>query len=128
LAAAPARGTDLVYRPVNPNFGGDPLNGPNLLNSANAQNGFKDPNAGQFNSPFSGQSTVQQFADTLQRAILGRIASAISGSVVDASGNLIPGTVTVGSLTVTIVDLGTTWRITTLDTSSGQSTVFEVPK
>jgi hypothetical protein len=29
---------------------------------------------------------------------------------------------------VTVADLGTTLRITTLDTSSGQTTVFEIPK
>jgi len=47
---------------------------------------------------------------------------------VDANGNLVPGTVTIGNISVTIVDLGTTLRITTLDGSSGQSTVFEIPK
>jgi len=121
----PAQGTDLVYRPINPSFGGDPLNGPSLLNSANAQNTFKDPEAV---SPFGSQSQIQQFTDTLQRAILSRIASAVSGSVVDANGNLIPGTVTIGSISVTVVDLGTTLRITTIDSSSGQTTTFEIPK
>lgn len=126
-AALPAAATDLVYRPVNPSFGGDPLNGPHLLNIANAQNRFKDPEA-TATSPFGSQSSLQQFTDTLQRSILSRIASAVSGNVVDANGNLIPGTVTIGSITVTVVDLGTTLRITTLDGSTGQSTVFEVPK
>ena len=99
--------------------------GPSLLNSANAQNTFKDPEAV---SPFGSQSQIQQFTDTLQRAILSRIASAVSGSVVDANGNLIPGTVTIGSISVTVVDLGTTLRITTIDSSSGQTTTFEIPK
>lgn len=125
--ALPAWATDLVYRPVNPSFGGDPLNGPHLLNIANAQNRFKDPEAST-TSPFGSQSSLQQFTDTLQRSILSRIASAVSGNVVDANGNLIPGTVTIGNITVTVVDLGTTLRITTLDGSTGQSTVFEVPK
>lgn len=35
----------LVYTPVNPAFGGDPFNYTWLLNSANAQNPFEDPNA-----------------------------------------------------------------------------------
>lgn len=124
-AGIPVQGTDLVYRPINPSFGGDPLNGPSLLNSANAQNTFKDPEA---SSPFGSQSQIQQFTDTLQRAILSRIASAVSGSVVDANGNLIPGTVTIGSISVTVLDLGTTLRITTIDSSSGQTTTFEIPK
>lgn len=126
-ASLPAAATELVYRPVNPSFGGDPLNGTWMLNSANAQNRHTDPQADAA-SPFGSQSSLQQFTDTLQRSILSRIASAVSGNVVDANGNLIPGTVTIGNITVTVVDLGTTLRITTLDGSTGQSTVFEVPK
>lgn len=127
LASAPSFATEIVYRPINPSFGGDPLNGTYLLNSANSQNNFSDPM--QQNTLFgTGQSSLQVFTETLQRSILSRIAGAISGSVVDAQGNLIPGTVTIGNITVTIVDLGTTLRITTLDTSTGQSSVFEVPK
>lgn len=124
LAAAPAMATEIVYRPMNPSFGGDPLNGPNLLNSANSQNDFSDPKAGQL----ANQNSIQQFQDNLQRAILNRIATAVSGSVVDANGNLIPGTVTIGSFTVTVVDLGTTLRITTTDGSTGQTSTFEIPK
>jgi curli production assembly/transport component CsgF len=128
LAALPAAATDLIYRPLNPSFGGDPLNGQWLLNSANAQNNYKDPQATASPSGFGNQSSVQVFTETLQRAILSRIASAVSGSVVDANGKLVPGTVSIGSISVTVADLGTTLRITTLDTSSGQTTVFEIPK
>lgn len=130
LAVLPAAATDLIYRPVNPSFGGDPLNGQSLLNSANAQNNYKDPQAAASSGQGGGsnQSSIQVFTETLQRAILSRIASAVSGSVVGADGKLIPGTVSIGSISVTVVDLGTTLRITTLDTSSGQTTVFEIPK
>lgn len=37
-----ASGTELTHRFVNPNFGGNPLNGPFLLNSATLQNEFLD--------------------------------------------------------------------------------------
>ena len=37
--------TELVYTPVNPSFGGSPLNGAWLLGSAQAQNDKKDPDA-----------------------------------------------------------------------------------
>lgn len=125
LAAAPAFATEIIYRPLNPSFGGDPLNGPNLLNAANAQNDFSDPRA---TNPFGSQNSLQQFQDNLQRAILNRVATAVSGSIVDSSGNLIPGTVTIGSFSVTVADLGTTLRITTTDSSTGQTSVFEIPK
>lgn len=128
LCALPAVATEIVYRPVNPAFGGDPLNGSVLLNAANAQNNYRDPALSSSGLPFGSGSTLQQFTETLQRAILSRIASAVSGSVVDSQGNLIPGTVTIGSISVTVVDLGSTLSITTLDTSTGQSTTFEIPK
>ena len=38
LLAGHAAATDLVYQPVNPNFGGYPANGANLLAGANATN------------------------------------------------------------------------------------------
>ena len=38
----------LVYQPNNPNFGGNPANGPNLLNEANAQNKHTDPSLSAF--------------------------------------------------------------------------------
>ena len=34
----------LVYRPVNPSFGGDPFNSAHLLGIANANDRYKDPN------------------------------------------------------------------------------------
>jgi curli production assembly/transport component CsgF len=42
LAAASASGSQLVYHPANPTFGGNPLNGTYLLQQAQAQgNGLK---------------------------------------------------------------------------------------
>jgi curli production assembly/transport component CsgF len=35
---------ELVYRPVNPSFGGDPFNSSHLLGIANANDRYKDPN------------------------------------------------------------------------------------
>jgi curli production assembly/transport component CsgF len=37
LAASSASATDLIYKPINPSFGGDPLNGNWLLSQATAQ-------------------------------------------------------------------------------------------
>lgn len=39
----PASAEQLVYTPVNPSFGGNPLNGPTLLQSAQAQKRFPYP-------------------------------------------------------------------------------------
>jgi curli production assembly/transport component CsgF len=121
--AGAAHATELVYRPVNPSFGGDPLNGPNLLNSAIQQNDFKDPEADRL----SNQSPLQQFNDQLQRAILGRIASSVSGGLFNSSGQLIPGIVETADFRIAIVDLGGgVLSITTTDKVTGESTTFQV--
>jgi curli production assembly/transport component CsgF len=121
--AGAAHATELVYRPVNPSFGGDPLNGPNLLNSAIQQNDFKDPEADRL----SNQSPLQQFNDQLPRAILGRIASSVSGGLFNSSGQLIPGIVETADVRIAIVDLGGgVLSITTTDKVTGESTTFQV--
>lgn len=43
LLAGPATAGQLQYTPVNPSFGGNPLNGPNLLQSAQAQKRYPYP-------------------------------------------------------------------------------------
>jgi curli production assembly/transport component CsgF len=78
---------ELVYTPINPSFGGSPLNGSYLLNKANAQNTKTAP------------TTTRTYADRLQesieRAYISRIVSEITDIAfgeesVDADGNVIP--------------------------------------
>lgn len=129
LAAWPhgAPATELVYQPVNPAFGGNPLNGPVLLNNAQAQDKHKDPDA-LANSPVGSlnQTPLQQFNDMLERAILGQLASAATGGVI-SNGKLIPGIVETGNFTINIVDLGGgLLKITTTDKTTGGTSTFEV--
>ena len=115
----------LVYTPINPAFGGNPNNGVFLLNEASAQNGKTNPNASA--AGFQQLTPLQQFNQSLQSAILNRVASAITGGVVDTSGRLIPGTIQTSAFTITILDLGNHMvQITTVDKATGQSTQFQV--
>jgi len=126
LLPGPACAGPIVYQPVNPAFGGNPLNGTFLLNEAQLQNSYKDPNAASANAAAQ-KTPLQQFQDSLERAILNRIAQAVTGGIVDSQGHLIPGTIQTADFTITIVDLGGgILQITTTDKSTGQSTVFEV--
>ena len=75
----------LVYQPNNPNFGGNPANGPNLLNEANAQNKHTDPSLSAFSSPTS-TSSLDQFNAQLQQAILSRVAGSVTNSIVGTNG------------------------------------------
>lgn len=55
----------LVYTPKNPNFGGDPFNYTWLLNSANAQNSFKDPD-----SPIRGLGSLSSLNQSLNNQLI----------------------------------------------------------
>ena len=131
LAAAPIVGhaTEMIYYPVNPSFGGSPLNGAVLLNSAQAQNKHKDPEADIGGSGFNSQSPLQSFNDSLERAILSRLAASASSQITGTDGGLRPGTVQTGNFVIDIVDLGSgALQITTTDKLLGTSTSFQVGK
>jgi curli production assembly/transport component CsgF len=116
----------LVYQPVNPTFGGNPLNGSYLLNRAQAQDRTRDPSASTIN-PLSSQSQLEQFNNALQQAVLSRVSAAVSSSIVGADGKLVPGTVETQNFLITISDLGGgRIRILTTDKLSGSSTSFDI--
>jgi curli production assembly/transport component CsgF len=115
----------IVYQPVNPSFGGNPLNGPNLLNQANAQNKLTDPNASSLFGR-AGQSQLDLFNQRLQALILDRIASSLSDSLFN-NGQLQPGVVDTSAFRIEIVSLANgNLLITTTDKATGASTSFEV--
>ena len=127
LNAAPsgASATELVYTPVNPNFGGSALNGSALLNAAQAQNKTKDPDA-LTPKQSTQQSALQQFNDMLERSVLNRLASAAMGGIVK-DGVLVEGPVETGKFTIDIIDLGGgVLQVTTTDKVTGASTSFQV--
>lgn len=128
VSCVPCLAGQLVYAPLNPAFGGNPLNGTFLLNEAAAQNSKTNPSAiSPGGAGFQQLTPLQQFNQSLQSAILNRIASAITGGVVDSGGKLIAGTVSTTDFIITIVQIGPNLvRITTTDKASGQSTQFEV--
>ncbi len=124
----PAQATELVYVPVNPQFGGSPLHGPNLLATAQATNRHKETHAGaSLSGGLSGRSALQQFNDILQRSLLSRIASATASGIVGTDGKLVPGAVETTDFMIDIVDLGGgLLQITTTDKANGSSTSFQV--
>jgi len=127
LAGPPACATELVYFPLNPSFGGSPLNGPVLLNSALATNKHTDPDADDELYGNSQQSPLQIFQDTLERSILGRLAASATSRIVGEDGKLIPGNLETDNFTINIVDIGGgLLSITTIDKVTGGSTTFQV--
>lgn len=127
VVAAPVAAWELVYVPVNPNFGGNPNNGSQLLANAQAQDRHKDPDAGLSGLSGSSASSLQDFNQMLERAILSRITSAVTSSIVSSTGALIPGTVETSDFVITIADLGGgVLQITTSDKLTGQTTSFQI--
>lgn len=123
LAAGSAACSDLVYTPVNPNFGGYPANGANLMAQANATNRHTDSSR----SFYFDQSPLTQFNQTLERTVLSQLASAATSKLIGADGKMVPGTFTTANFIITVTDLGNgQLRITTTDKSSGATTSFEV--
>jgi curli production assembly/transport component CsgF len=116
--------SELAYVPNNPSFGGNPLNGPVLLNQAQAQNHYVEKSS---SSGASGQTALTQFNSMLQSAILSRVSSAVTSSIVGANGQLVPGTVETTDFRIAITNLqGGLLQIVTTDKNTGQTTQFQV--
>jgi curli production assembly/transport component CsgF len=119
-----ALATELAYVPFNPAFGGNPMNGPVLLGSAQASNKHKDPSSSS--NPFAKQTPLQQFNDMLERSVLSQLSAAATANVI-GGGKLKPGSVETGNFRIDIVDAGGgVLVITTTDKVTGSSTSFQV--
>lgn len=127
LSIPAAHATELVYFPINPAFGGNPDNGFYLLSNATAQNKHKDPDAESNRFGFERESPLQTFNDSLERAILSRLAAVATSQVAGIDGTLQPGTVETGNFLIDIIDVGGgVLQITTTDKILGTSTSFQV--
>ncbi|RFN59961.1 curli production assembly/transport component CsgF [Marixanthomonas ophiurae] len=121
LIATASYGQQLVYKPVNPNFGGDPFNYQMLLSSADAQNTFKDPSLQE-----DEQSELDAFKESLNRQLLDQISSQL---LIEQLGDdvLAPGTSNFGSLELEVYESSEGLVINILDTSNGDQTQIVVP-
>jgi curli production assembly/transport component CsgF len=125
LWGAAACASELVYVPVNPNFGGAPSNGPGLLASASSTN--KHGQSGLGGSSPLDQTPLQQFNQTLERMMLSQLASAATSKLLGPDGKLVPGTFSTENFIITVTDLGGgLLRVTTTDKATGAVTSFEV--
>ena len=70
VAPAITQATELVYEPINPSFGGNPLNGSFLLSKANSQNAHS--------ASLSERSYDERLQESLERAYINRIVREIT--------------------------------------------------
>ena len=122
LSAQQLIASELVYTPINPSFGGSPLNGTVLMDSAQSQNTISDPDLEE-----EAETPLGEFNERLQRSLLSRLTSSIASSFVSPDGTLIPGQTVTDDFVIDITAEGDgTVRVSTTDRMTGDSTTFIV--
>ncbi|WP_206612115.1 curli assembly protein CsgF [Aureimonas ureilytica] len=136
LCLGPALAGDLVYTPINPSFGGNPLNSSHLLSIAGAQ---KNATASDYKKPVDTSSTTgsglsnsrDSDADLFVRQLQGRLLSALASQVTDAIFGQNPqdnGTVQFGDTKVTFERTLTSIRLRIENSTDGTVTDIVVPQ
>lgn len=120
-AGLAANAQELVYKPVNPSFGGDSFNSAHLLGIANAQNDYKDPN-----SPTTGNSQIDQFLRQLQSRLLSSLAAQVNDAIFGDNPQE-SGTITFGDQVITFVRLLDSVALTITDNTTGAITEISIP-
>lgn len=137
LTAFPAYAADLVYTPMSPSFGGNPLNTNHLMATANAQREATASDAkidemlGGGTGTGSGSDTGNDDADLFVRQLQGRLLSALAGQVTDAIFGDNPqdnGTVLFGDTQVEFNRTLTSINLTITDFTDGSVTTISVPQ
>ncbi|MFN4128557.1 MAG: curli assembly protein CsgF [Paracoccaceae bacterium] len=124
---------DLVYRPINPSFGGNPMNSAHLLGTAAAQRTATARDAPRpiVGGGTSGTSAGQTDADLFVRQLQGRLLSALSAQVTDAifgTDRQEQGLVTFGTTTVSFERTPSEIRLLISDNLAGTVTEIIVPQ
>lgn len=120
-----AKSQQLVYKPINPAFGGDTFNYQWLLSSANAQNQF-DEKANN-SSLLGGLNSLDSFTQSLNRQVLSQLSNKLFNEQF-GEGEVKPGNYMFGSLYLQITSTAQGLLINILDTVSGDQSEIVVPK
>ncbi|WP_440053859.1 curli assembly protein CsgF [Pseudoalteromonas sp. T1lg65] len=117
--------SELVYQPINPAFGGNPLNANMLLNKAQSQNKHK--------APIIEKTYGERFQESLERTYLNRMVREITDiafgddvndSVFNQDSIFMSGDYQIEIITSSSESI--TVRIT--NTVNGEETILEVPR
>ena len=119
-----ALSSELVYKPINPSFGGSPLNGNFLLGKAQGQNKHK--------APQSKKSFEEKVSDALERATLSDIVRKYKDTVLGESAvinNSEDTTFISGDYQIDILSSNSdTITIEITDLLTDKVTIIEIPK
>ncbi|SHH77403.1 curli assembly protein CsgF [Ferrimonas marina] len=113
--ALPVSATQLTYEPINPSFGGNPLNGNFLLGKAQSQN--------DHTKEYTEQTFTEKFQESLERNLLYSLTSSIS------NGEFTSGTYNTGNHIVEVVDDNPNEiKVIITDIATGEVTEIIMPK
>jgi len=113
---------DLVYKPINPFFGGNTFNYQQLLAGAAAQNDFDV----QDNNGFEQPSDLENFTNNLNRQLLNSISRDLFQQQFGDT-ELTVGTYVFGTLVVDISPTSGGLSVNILDTQTGEQTQIIIP-
>ena len=119
------RSQQLVYRPINPAFGGDTFNYQWLLSSANAQNQFDQQD--NLKDLLKDINSLDSFTQSLNRQVLSQLSRKLFEDQF-GEGTIKPGTYLIGSLYLEVIETSNGTMITILDTKTGEQSELVVPK
>ncbi|CAN1530126.1 Type VIII secretion system, CsgF [Flavobacteriaceae bacterium] len=115
-------GQALVYKPMNPNFGGDTFGYQQLLSSADAQNDFKEDTK----SGMQQKSQLERFKENLNNQLLNKISNSLFSDQFGSNG-ISTGTYNFGTLSVDIYPSNLGLIVDILDVDTGEQTQVIVP-
>lgn len=116
-----AHADDLVYKPINPSFGGDSFNSSHLISIANSQNNYKDPDR---------ETTSNTQTDMFVRQLQSRLLSSLAGEVTDAIFGENPqenGRIVFGDQVIEFARGLDSVSLTITDNATGSVTEIEIP-
>ena len=113
-----ASADEIRYRFTNPAFGGNPFNGPYLLNNAQVQRKYKDPDANK--------SANEEFSENITRSILSRISREVSDQIIGENARE-SGHIEVDGTVIDFKRENGSVTIDVFDALSGDSTTIKVP-
>lgn len=128
LAMSGASASSLTYEPVNPSFGGNPLNGQYLLNKAKAQDDNEAP--GQDRDLGLNQDPADRFKRQLQSRLLGDLADQVSTAIFGDGDGQEPqdsGSFQYDNVQVSFDRGVETVNIDIVNTQTGETTQISVP-
>lgn len=111
----------LVYKPINPAFGGDTFNYQWMIGSAEAQNKHKDKTEEK-----ETKTELEQFKASLNSQLLSQVSSQLFKQQFGTDG-LSEGSYTFGSYAVDVYPTSEGLSVNILDTSTGETTQVIIP-